>query len=173
MTRRRTRQHASARQPLPIAQLLHAALPWLSTLGRAIVSALVATRGRPASAQTLAVWLGMRDRFQLARVLRREGLPSVRALADWICVLHFLLVSESSGQPLLRQAGDPDQAATDYRRVRRTLGVTWREGRSRGFAWALLRFRACCRPPRQLRDTAGAAAGVATVARGGFPAVLA
>src|SRR5205809_171327 len=69
--------------PLRLTSLLHTALPHVSDNGRALLSVLGCVNGHPPRPKELAEWLGFHDRYQLARALRREGLPprSVR----WPC----------------------------------------------------------------------------------------
>jgi len=129
------------------------ALPWLSPHGRAVVNALLATVGQAVSVDELATRIGVGNRFRLARLLRREGLPPCGELADWTCALQLLWEAESSGISLLQIADhstlDP---STCYRLFKRVLGVPWRAARARGFSWALLAFLdRCHRPARQVR----------------------
>lgn len=133
---------------LSLDLILDALLPWLSTSGRAALRATVAADGR-IDARTLSRTLGLANRFHLARLLRRDGLPAFGLLTDWISILSLTLESEATGTSLLRLAlAHRIEPATCYRRFRRTLGVSWREARVRGFGWMLLKFRdRCARPP--------------------------
>ena len=63
--------------PLQLTHLLHSSLPHVSVTGRALLSALACVNGRPRSTTDLARWLGFHDRYQLARALKREGLPQI------------------------------------------------------------------------------------------------
>src|SRR5579859_7990760 len=90
--------------PLPVALALHATLPWLSSDGRAAVSALVAARGDIRNADDLAHRIGIGTRFQLARLLRRDGLPPYGKLTDWVCVLYLLWEAEVADLPMLQLA---------------------------------------------------------------------
>jgi YVTN family beta-propeller protein len=134
--------------PLPLTLIVQTVLPWLGQPGRAAITALAANNGRLDSADRLAAQLGLRNRFCLARLLRREGLPPLSELADWIRALHLVLQAESTGQPLQRLAyrslGEP---ANCYRLIRRRLGAPWSEVRARGLPWALIRFLERCRRP--------------------------
>ena len=138
--------------PLPLVLSMHAVLPWLSTRGRAVINTIASFGVRAPPAERLATILGLENRFQLARLLRREGLPAVGELADWASLLHLLLEYESSGKalvPLARHAGI--EPATCYRRYQRMLGVTWTEARKNGFGWALTKFAECARRPQRPR----------------------
>jgi len=98
--------------------------------------------------------LGLRSRFCLDRLLRRERLPPITRLADWTCVLQLLWEAEATGSSLERLARahgmDPP---TCYRLVKRTIGVPWRIARAEGFTWALLEL--LVRPPRATRQSEG------------------
>src|SRR5216683_1465764 len=81
--------------PLALTSLLQHALPWLSADGRAAVNTLICTNGRVGSARALCARLGLRSRFQLSRLLHREGLPPYEELAGWICVLYWMLMADA------------------------------------------------------------------------------
>ncbi len=134
--------------PLPLGLTIQAALPWLGSESRAVVSALVAADGRIDSASVMASRLGMENRFRLARVLHRDGLPSFGRLADWVFVLRMVWEAEASRVSLVRVARRIGiEPATCYRRYKRRLGVPWTAARSNGFAWAFVRFLHACRRP--------------------------
>jgi YVTN family beta-propeller protein len=115
-----------------------------------VINALVAADGQIKNASLMAVRLRIGSRFQLARLLRREGLPPFGRLSDWVFVLQSLWESEATGAAMLRIARRIGvEPATTYRRCTRTLGVPWRAARGQGFAWALLQFLHVCRRPRE------------------------
>jgi len=132
--------------PLQLTNLLHRTLPDLSPNGRAILSALACMNGRPPSLAELAAWLGFQDRYQLARALRREGLPPMETLGGWTRTLYWIIQSQSTGATLRelarRERLDP---AVAYRLVRRVTGRRWSELCDDGLAAALLNFRDNCR----------------------------
>src|SRR5512144_884345 len=90
--------------PLSLAGRLYAALPWVSERVRAILTSLAASNGRIGSADHLARVAALRSRFQLARLLRRDGLPPVGELVAWTRVLYWLHHAEADGSPLARLA---------------------------------------------------------------------
>src|SRR5512144_1812366 len=90
--------------PLSLTAKLHAALPWVSPQARAILTWLAACNGSIGSAEHLARVVALRSRFQLARLLRRDGLPPVGELAAWTRVLYWLHHAEADGSPLARLA---------------------------------------------------------------------
>ncbi len=128
--------------PLRLTNLLQTALPELSSASRAVVSALGCLNGNAPSARDLAAWIGLRDRYQLARVLRRDGLPPLEQLAGWTRVLYWMLEAESSGASLRqlaqRERLDP---AVAYRLVHRVTGLPWSQAQRAGLPVALVRLR--------------------------------
>src|SRR2546430_8028242 len=132
--------------PLPLTALLQTALPRMSLASRAVISALGCLNGKPPCAGEIAAWVGLRDRFQLARALRRDGLPPLEQLAGWARVLYWVLEAESGDRSLLelarREQLDP---AVAYRLVHRVTGLRWSQVRRAGLAAMLARFRECCR----------------------------
>src|SRR5712692_4730835 len=105
---------------LPLTSLLQTALPGLSRVGRAVVSTLACGNGAAPSAHEIAVSVGLRDRHQLARRLRHDGLPPLEQLAGWTRVLHWILEEHSTSASLLQLARrDHVDPATAYRLVRR------------------------------------------------------
>lgn len=130
---------------LRLTSVLHTALPHLSENGRALLNALGCTNGHPPCSHELAAWLGFHDRYQLARALRREGLPPLEVIGGWARTLYWMGEAESSGKSLRelaeREHLDP---AVAYRLVRRITGRRWSEVRREGLAVAMLRFRDRC-----------------------------
>lgn len=137
--------------PLALAALFHRALPWLSPDGRAVVSTLICNNGRVGSAQALCERLGLRSRFQLNRLLHREGLPPYEELAGWVCVFHWLLQADAGGgRGALRSlAGQAHmEAASCYRLVRRVTGRCWKNLRRIGTDEAVRLFLRRTSAPR-------------------------
>jgi len=128
--------------PLPLTTLLHTALPHLTAQARAVVSVLAAFNGHAPPAGELAAMVGMHSRYQLARLLRREGLPPLEELAAWARVLYWKHETDArrgSLRELARRAGV--DTATPYRVVRRVTGRRWSELQRTGLATALRQFR--------------------------------
>lgn len=131
--------------PLVLTSLLEGALPSLSSEGRAVVSALGCFNGKTPSAHEMAAFVGLRDRFQLARVLRRDGLPPLEHLAGWTRVAYWLVNAEATGATLRHLARrDGLDPAVAYRLVHRITGLTWLEARRAGLPLAVLRLRERC-----------------------------
>ena len=131
--------------PLRLTSLVHGALTNLSVTSRAVLSTLACRNGHAPPAGEVAAWVGLRDRFQLARVLRADGLPPLEQLAGWVRVLYWVLESEANGASLLelmqREHVDP---ATGYRLVRRVTGMRWSQVREAGVSVILLKLRDRC-----------------------------
>lgn len=135
--------------PLPLASAMLTRLPWLSAQGRAVINVMVCENGRTGSADLVAARLGLRTRFQLARLLRREGLPPYELLTGWASVLYWMFEADRTEATLLALARrahlDP---AMSYRLIRRLTGLRWSELRRLGTAAVLPRFVKLCRPGR-------------------------
>jgi DNA-binding beta-propeller fold protein YncE len=156
--------------PLPLTKLLQTALPKLSNASNAVVSTLGCCNGQ-VSSDSAAQWIGLRSRYQLARLLRRDGLLPFEDLAGWTRVLHWLRQAEFTGASLhelaRRDAVDP---ATAYRLVQRVTRMRWSELRQSGVTATALRLR-----HRTLSRRVSVAAGqrhpppqaLASTARGG------
>jgi YVTN family beta-propeller protein len=128
--------------PLRLTNLLQTALPDLSKPAQAVVCTLACLNGRPPAAREVAVWVGLRDRYHLRRVLRAEGLPPFEQLAGWARVLYWISEAEASGASLLQLARrEQTTPAAAYRLVRRVTGTRWSEVRNAGLAVAVLRLR--------------------------------
>lgn len=131
--------------PLPLASVLLQSLPWLSARGRAAIKCLVCDNGRVSSAKSLATRLGLRNRYQLARLLRSEGLPNYDVLTGWISSLYWRVEAERTDAALLALAHRCHvPAATSYRIVRRVTGSRWSEFRRTPADEALRRFIEQC-----------------------------
>ena len=85
---------------LPLTSVLQTALPDLSPNGRALLSVLGCLNGHPPKSQEFAEWLGFHDRYQLARALRREGLPSIEVMGGWARTLYWMSEAEQTGKSL-------------------------------------------------------------------------
>src|SRR6266581_2247910 len=86
--------------PLRLRSLLQGALPEISSASQAVVSTLACLNGNVPSACDMAQWVGLRNRYQLARVLRRDGLPPLKALAGWSRVFYWMLEADAHGTSL-------------------------------------------------------------------------
>src|SRR5437879_9633198 len=163
--------------PLRLTNARQLCLPPSAATSRAWVIALSCCNGHASSAGEIAAWVGLRDRHQLARGLRRDGLPPLEQLAGWARVLYWMLEAEAGDRSLLelarREQLDP---AVAYRLVQRVTGLRWSQVRRAGLAALLARFRERCPDPfstprlragAQARSAAGADGGAARERLGG------
>lgn len=127
-----------------VAQL-QLALPHLSAWGHTALTALAGCSGRVASADALAIVLGLPNRYKLGRALKREGLPQLEELSGWIRTLTLLAEGERTHQPLYRLAiASAVNPPTCYRLIKRVTGRTWCQVRTDGFDVLLVRFVGRC-----------------------------
>jgi hypothetical protein len=138
-----------------VSTLLQTALHWLSPQGHAVIQCLVLSEGYPETAREVAHRVGLRNRFQLARLLEREGLPCLEDVAGWIRVLLWVQQWEKSGLALSHSAlGATRDPSTCYRTVERVTGFRWSRVRTLGSDWVLLAFvESCGRSLPDLRET--------------------
>lgn len=126
--------------PLPLSAI-HAARPNMTLLARAVVDAVLLSGGSIGSAQVVAGRLGLGSRFKLARLLRREGLPPLHRLAEWVTVLSWVVAAEQTGVSLcwiaFRTRRHPSAC---YRLIREVTGLRWEEVRARGSGWVRQQF---------------------------------
>ena len=135
--------------PLALARVLNDVLPPLSRTARAVVEVLVCSNGLITDADPVPTYLGLRTRHQVARALRRAGLPPLEELAGWTRVLYWLLQSEQTGASLFNLARQAElEPATCYRLVRRLTGQPWSRVRRDGIDAAIRRFRESLKPSR-------------------------
>ena len=173
---------------LPLASALLRSLPWLSTQGRAAINLLVCDNGRVASADALAAGLGLRNRYQLGRLLRSEGLPPYDVLTGWVSLLYWRLEAERTNSTLVELSQRSHVAPeTSYRLVRRITGSRWSDIKDQPTQEILGRFLQQCghrtraprpawRPPRQVadsRDSAEPSSGSLRLPLSGAPVAVA
>jgi len=105
------------------------------------VDAILLSKGSIGSAQDVATAFGMRNRFRLARLLKKEGLPPLHRLTEWVTVLAWVDSAERKGSSLcamaFRSGRDPSVC---YRMVKTLTGQTWEVVLARGAAWVLQQF---------------------------------
>jgi hypothetical protein len=132
--------------------LLHAALPWLSPRAQALIDLMVMQRGHLGSAVRLALAVELKTRWQLARLLSREGLPCLEELAAWIRILVWVVESETTGMALSRYALNAERDPSPcYRTIGRLTGLSWKRVRNLGSDYVLLALIERCRRPGEPR----------------------
>ena len=119
----------------PLATILDAR-PALTLFTRAIVEAVCLTEGPIGSADFVAHALGLKNRFTLARLLKREGVPPLHRLAEWATVVSWVIAAEETGVSLCWLAFHSRRhPSACYRLVKEVTGLRWEEVRSRGSKW--------------------------------------
>ena len=129
--------------------------PALTPLSRAIVEAVCLAEGTIGSADTVAHSLGLKNRFTLARLLKRERLPPLHRLAEWATVLSWVTAAEERGVSLcwlaFRARRHPSAC---YRLVREVTGLCWDQVRKHGSVWVQQRLLRELRRGRAIRRPA-------------------
>lgn len=131
--------------------------PALALLPRAIVEAVCLAEGPIGSADAVAESLGLKNRFTLARLLKREGMLPLHRLAGWATVLSWVIAAEQRGVSLCWLAFHAHRhPSACYRLVREVTGLCWDKVRKHGSAWVqqrlLLELRRPERPAPALRS---------------------
>jgi hypothetical protein len=120
---------------------IHTVRPHLALRARAVIEAIVLAKGSIGSAAEVAGVLGLKNRFRLAGLLKREGLPPLHRLTKWITVLSWVDSAERRGVSLCSMAfhsrRDPSAC---YRLVKAVTGRNWEHVRLKGGAWVLRQF---------------------------------
>jgi hypothetical protein len=115
---------------------IHAIRPDLGLRSRAILEAILFVEGPVGSMESLARLLGLRNRFALARLLRRDKLPPLRRLAAWASILSWVQSAERDGASLCRLAlRSRRYPSACYRLVKEITGLRWEVVRRRGSQW--------------------------------------
>lgn len=124
----------------PLAAI-RAARPSLSLFPRAIVEAVLLTEGSIGSTENIARCLGLRNRFQLARLLKQERVPSLHQVGAWATILSWVLAAERDGASLCHLAFRAHRhPSACYRLVKEKTGLRWDQVRARGSTWVERRF---------------------------------
>lgn len=120
-------------KPLAAIRTIRPNLPLFS---RAVLEAVLLAEGPVGSLQAVACVLGLRNRFELSRLLRRDGLPPLRALASWVSILSWVQSAERDGTSLCRIAIQSHRhPSACYRMVKEITGRRWKEIRVLGSLW--------------------------------------
>jgi hypothetical protein len=115
--------------------------PHMTLPARAVLEAIILGKGSIGSADEVAILLGLKNRFRLARLLRRERLPPLHRLTEWIALLGWIDAAERNNVSLCSMAFHSDRdPSTCYRLVKRLTGRGWEKVQAKGGAWVLQRF---------------------------------
>src|SRR3989454_11913301 len=108
---------------------------------RAVIEAVLLTKGPIGSAQAVARALGLSNRFQLARLLENEGLPPLHRMTEWVTVLNWIESAEREHVSLCWMAFRSHRhPSACYRLVKKVTGHGWEDVFGRGAAWGLRQF---------------------------------
>ncbi len=122
--------------PGKLYTVIQTARPGMKLFPRSIVEAILLTEGPIGSARVVAGALGLGSRFRLARLLKREGLPSLHRIAGWVRVEAWVSAAEREGTSLFRLAYRSHRhPSACYRLVKEVTGLNWAEVRRRGSGW--------------------------------------
>jgi len=108
---------------------------------RAVIEAVLLSKGPIGSAQAVARALGLSNRFQLARLLENEGLPPLHRMTEWVMVLNWIESAEREHVSLCWMAFRSHRhPSACCRLVKKVTGHGWEEVLGKGSAWALRHF---------------------------------
>jgi hypothetical protein len=125
----------------PLLIAIRAARPGMKLRARAVVEAIVLSHGPIGSAEHVARTLGLKNRFQLARLLQENGLPPLHRLTEWVTVLSWIATAEESHVSLCWMAfRSKRHPSACYRLVKKVTGHGWAEVHAKGSVWALRQF---------------------------------
>lgn len=115
---------------------LAAILPRAHPLARAVIEAVLLREGSIGKAEIVAHELGLPNRFHLARLLKRAGLPSLRRFAGLVEIDSWVSSPERTGKSLFELAVRAHRhPSACYRLVRELTGLTWGQVRKLGSRW--------------------------------------
>src|SRR4051812_25616983 len=103
---------------------LATALPRAGLLARAVIEAVLLSEGSIGKAQMVAHELGLPNRFHLARLLKREGFPSLHRFAAWAEIDSWVSAAEHTGMSLFDLAVRAHRhPSACYRLVKEVTGL--------------------------------------------------
>ncbi len=113
----------------------------MTLVPRVVVEAVLLSEGSIGPTREVARQLGLANRFKLARILKRAGLPPLHRLAEWAMLESWLRTAEQEGVSLcylaFRSRRHPSAC---YRLVKELTGLRWGELRARGLPWFQRQF---------------------------------
>jgi len=120
---------------------IRATRPAMTLYPRAVIEAVLLSEGPIGTAQAVARELGLPNRFKLARLLKREGVPPLHRLAGWATVLSWVIHAERKGVSLCWIAfRSRRHHSACYRLVREVTGLPWERVRAKGSVWVQRQF---------------------------------
>ena len=120
---------------------IHSARPVLSVPARAVIEAVVLSKGSIGTAESVANALGLGNRFRLARLLKHDGLPPLHRMTEWVTVLNWIECAECQHVSLCWMAFRSHRhPSACYRLVKKVTGHGWEDVLDNGSAWVLRQF---------------------------------
>ena len=120
---------------------IRSARPSMRLRARAVIEAVLLSKGPIGSAQAVARALGLSNRFQLARLLESEGLPPLHRMTEWVTVLNWIESAEREHVSLCWMAfRSRRHPSSCYRLVKKVTGRGWEVVLGKGSAWTLRQF---------------------------------
>jgi len=120
---------------------IRSARPRMTLHARAVIEAILLSKGPIGSAERVARILGLKNRFRLARLLLREGLPPLHRFTEWVTVLSWVAAAEREQVSLCWMAfRSRRHPSACYRLVKKVTGHGWEEVQVKGPAWVLRQF---------------------------------
>ncbi len=120
---------------------IRAARPQMTLRTRAVLEAILLSKGPIGSAEEVARELGLKNRFRLARLLQSEGLPPLHRLTEWVTVLGWLNAAKQDGVSLCWMAFRSHRhPSACYRLVKKVTGQGWENVQAKGASWVLEQF---------------------------------
>ena len=134
--------------------------PVLELRSRIVLEAVFLSEGPVGSAASVSRLLGLHSRFELGRLLKRDGLPSLRHLSAWALVLSWVQRAEREGVSLCELAVRSHRhPSACYRLIRETTGLRWIEVRALGSGWVRRRVLEQLPPTAPVRVKSFATSG--------------
>jgi hypothetical protein len=115
--------------------------PHMTLRARAVLEAILLSKGSIGSAEQVARELGLKNRFRLARLLQSEGLPPLHRLTEWVTVMRWVGAAEQDGVSLCWMAfRSRRHPSACYRLVKQITGQGWEHVQAKGGSWVLRQF---------------------------------
>lgn len=120
---------------------IHTRRPQMTLCTRAVIEAILLSKGPIGSAARVAKELGLTNRFRLARLLQIEGLPPLHRFTEWVTILSWVSAAQRDGVSLCWMAFRCHRhPSACYRLVKKVTGRGWEQVQAKGESWVLQQF---------------------------------
>lgn len=120
---------------------IHSRRPHMTLRARAVIEAILLSKGPIGTAAQVAHELGLKNRFRLARLLQREALPPLHRMTEWVTILSWVSAACRDGVSLCWMAFRCHRhPSACYRLVKKVTGQRWEQVQAKGESWVLRRF---------------------------------